>query len=546
MKGRKDLRSPFLLLALLLALLLSPALAHAGDIVASAPRDISATIYRAPDRNGGSIALDNLGGFALTTETRTVHLKPGENRLLFEGVADGIVPESAIVTGLPDGVIEKNRDAAVLSPDALMRAAVGSELTLRRANRKTGNVQATPVTLRSASVDGVVFKTADGVETLRCSGAPETFSFGRAPAGLTAVPMLSANTRSKREITATVTLSYLAQGFDWSADYTATVNPDGKTLDLGAWITLANGNGVGFPGAHTQIVAGRLNRVYEAMWIDPAPRVIATCWPMETTSDVNPEGDIDLVQPYGTDVMRDAFARAILVAEKAPAAMAKGFTLFSPAPAPPPPPEQLGDLKLYRTPHLTTIASRQSKQTRLLEQPDVAFSRIYQADLWAPGQGPWSQAQVILRTRNDEAHKLGLPLPAGHMAVFQDTAHGRLLAGETDLRDTAEGEDVELKMGGAPDVQVRQLRVSVDAKPPEITPLAPPVHVVHHSAKVAERVEVTNAGPREIAFELRLQTGGGTQHVLDADQPMGLRDGRPIFLLTVPAGGKASVTYRVE
>jgi len=296
MKGRKDLRSPFLLLALLLALLLSPALAHAGDIVASAPRDISATIYRAPDRNGGSIALDNLGGFALITETRTVHLKPGENRLLFEGVADGIVPESAIVTGLPDGVIEKNRDAAVLSPDALMRAAVGSELTLRRANRKTGNVQATPVTLRSASVDGVVFKTADGVETLRCSGAPETFSFGRAPAGLTAVPMLSANTRSKREITATVTLSYLAQGFDWSADYTATVNPDGKTLDLGAWITLANGNGVGFPGAHTQIVAGRLNRVYEAMWIDPAPRVIATCWPMETTSDVNPEGDIDLVR----------------------------------------------------------------------------------------------------------------------------------------------------------------------------------------------------------------------------------------------------------
>ena len=215
------------------------------------------------------------------------------------------------------------------------------------------------------------------------------------------------------------------------------------------------------------------------------------------------------------------------------------------APPPPPLPEQLGDLKLYRTPHLTTIASRQSKQTRLLEQPGVAFDRVYQSDLWAQGQGPWTQARTILRTKNDAAHKLGLPLPAGHMAVFQDTSHGRLLAGETDLRDTAEGEDVDLKLGGAPDVQVRQARVEVDANPPVITPLTPRVRVVRHSAKVAERVEVTNAGAREIAFELRLQTGA-TLHVTGADQPMEMKDGRPIFHLAIPAGGRASVTYQVE
>ena len=528
-----------------LALILCPALAHAGDIVASTPKDISATIYRAPYRNGGSISLDNLGGFALITETRTVHLMAGENRLLFEGVADGIIPQSAIVTGLPDGVIEKNRDAAVLSPDALMRAAVGSDLTFRRANRKTGRTETIPVTLRSASADGVVFQTADGVETLRCSGAPETFRYSRAPAGLTSTPMLSAMTRAKGEIAATVTLSYLAQGFDWAADYTATINPDGRTLELGAWITLANGNGESFPAARTQFVAGKLNRVYEAMWIDPAPRVIATCWPMETTSDVHPEGDIPLVQPYGLRRREELDGMIVVTAKRMMNAPSPVMMMAPAAPPPPPLPEQLGDLKLYRTPHLTTIASRQSKQTRLLEQPGVAFDRVYQADLWAQGQGPWKQAQTILRTKNDAAHKLGLPLPAGHMAVFQDTSHGRLLAGETDLRDTAEGEDVDLKLGGAPDVQVRQTRVEVDAKPPVITPLAPPVRVMRHSAKVAERVEVTNAGAREIAFELRLQTGAA-QHVTGADQPMAMKDGRPIFHLAIPAGGRASVTYQVE
>jgi hypothetical protein len=48
--------------------------------------------------------MDCLGGFALVTETRTVSLPAGENRLRFPGVADGIEPASAILAGLPGGV----------------------------------------------------------------------------------------------------------------------------------------------------------------------------------------------------------------------------------------------------------------------------------------------------------------------------------------------------------------------------------------------------------------------------------------------------------
>jgi hypothetical protein len=523
-----------------------PVLAQAADVAASPPRTISVTIYRAPYGNGGSLSLDNLQGFALVTETRVVRLPAGDNRLRFEGVADGIIPDSAIVTGLPGGVIEKNRDAAVLSPDALMRAAVGSDLTLRRTNRKTGKVERIAATLRSAGENGVVFQTAQGVETLKCSGAPETFAYGRVPAGLSSTPVLSAVTRTTRAVMATVTLSYLTQGFDWAADYTATINRDGKSLDLGAWITLANGNGAGFPNARTQIVAGRVNRAGEATWLDPAPRVIATCWPSETTSDVMTPRDIDLVQPYGFSRNRlrggvVLMARRRMFRLVAPVAMA----VAAPAPPPPPPPEQLGDLKLYRTPRPITIASRQSKQTRLLEQPAVAFSRIYQADLWSEGQGSSTVAQTILRTRNDEAHRLGLPLPAGHMVIYQDRAGGAQLAGETDLRDTANDEDIDLKLGPAPDIHVRQTRLAVDANPPIATPLAPPLKVIRPTAKVTEQVEVSNAGARDIAFELRLNTGAG-RRVVGADQPMDTKDGRPIFRMSVPAGARTVVTYQVE
>ncbi len=128
----------------------------AADILAEQPSDLSVTVYRAPYRNSGSIDLNDLGGFALVSETRTVHLPAGLSRLKFEGVADGIEPASAIVTGLPQGVIEKNRDAKLLSPSALIESALGKPVELLRSNRKTGKTERLAGTLKSDSGRGVV------------------------------------------------------------------------------------------------------------------------------------------------------------------------------------------------------------------------------------------------------------------------------------------------------------------------------------------------------------------------------------------------------
>ena len=66
--------------------------------------------------------------------------------------------------------------------------------------------------------------------------------------------------RSGRAVNATVTLSYLASGFDWQADYVATLSEDGSRIDLFAWLTLASTDETSFVDADTQAVAGRLNR----------------------------------------------------------------------------------------------------------------------------------------------------------------------------------------------------------------------------------------------------------------------------------------------
>src|ERR1700687_1880398 len=132
-----------------LAAWLASANAWGIDVRASEPTDLSVTVYRAPSRAAGSLNLDALGGFALISEARSVTLQPGEARLLFEGVADGIDAGSAILTGLPMGVLEKNRDANLLSPSALIAAAVGDAVDLIRTSRKTGKAERVPGTIRA-------------------------------------------------------------------------------------------------------------------------------------------------------------------------------------------------------------------------------------------------------------------------------------------------------------------------------------------------------------------------------------------------------------
>src|SRR5882672_4964780 len=417
-----------------LAWILAATPAMAADTLASMPSDLSVTVYRAPFRSSGSITLNALGGFALISETRIVRLPAGLSRLRFEGVADGIEPSTAIVTGLPAGVIEKNREGKLLSPSALIAAAVGQPVTLLRTDKKTGKSARSAGTVRSDAGGGVVFETSEGIEALRCSGLPESLSF-TGITDLAATPTLSVLVRNAEPVTTTVTLSYLARGFDWAADYIATVSAEGSTMDLGAWVTLANGNGVGFPSAHTQVVAGRVNRESgEVEPLDVGGPILAQCWPRGSTSDPPQYLQIDLASPLGA--ARDSMAKTQTMAA-APRLEEVALTAQRNVQQ-----EQLGDLKLYRVPDRTTVASRQSKQVRLLDRSSIPITRVYGAYLAADENAVSAPAHLLLRTMNDAAQHVGLPLPSGHVAVFAGTAGGTLLQHESNLRDLAVDEEV--------------------------------------------------------------------------------------------------------
>ena len=315
-----------------------------------------------------------------------------------------------------------------------------------------------------------------------------------------------------------VTLSYLARGFDWAADYTATLSADGRTMDLGAWVTLANGNGVGFPAAHTQVVAGRVNRESgEVQPIDVGGPIVARCWPRGSTSDPVAYLQIARAAPLGGMQLKAITQTAMAMAAPSLAMDAARQVQQ----------EQLGDLKLYRVPDRTTVASRQSKQVRLLDRSAIPVTQLYGADVPAEETTGATAAVKMLRTMNSTADHLGLPLPSGSIAVFASHGGERLLERESSMRDLAVDEEVEINLGASPDVSVRVVKDRADRD------------------AASEHVDISNARPAEIQFELRLQPRAGSR-VVRADHSMGTKNGRPIFHLTIPAHASATVRYQTQ
>ena len=511
--------------------------AFAADITAESPVELAVTVYRAPDRSHGSIDLDHLNGFALISETRMVRLPAGVSRLRFDGVADGIEAQSAIITGLPEGIMEKNRDAKVLSPSALLAATVGKSVELLRTNRKSGRTERVPGTILSDAQGGVVFSTADGVEALRCSGLPESFAF-ELDGVPSARPSLSVLVRTPTAVAGKVTLSYLSRGFDWAADYSATLSPDERSMDLGAWVTLANSNGTGFPSANTQVVAGRVNREHDAVEpIDLGGPILALCWPRGSTSDSPPSRELRLAQnSAGSGAMPTAMMMAAPRLERA-AVTAQQKVVE----------EQLGDLKLYRVPERTTVASRQSKQVRLLDRSAIPVTTLFRAEVTSDDPRTSFAAERLLRTVNDKANHLGLPLPSGSVAVFSLRDGQRLLLHESTIRDLTVNEEVEIGLGSSPDVQVEVVheKVSVGAPQAKLLPLLPGVTLRTATRQQVERVQISNARPEPIQMELRVALYEGAR-VIRADHPLGSKNGRPVFTLTVPAEGSAALRYQIQ
>lgn len=518
------------MLAVLGALITAPAHAQTRpEIISPRPESVAVTIYRDPQRGqGGGMNLGYLNGFAVVTEKRTVSVPAGPATIRFAGVAEGMVAVSAVVRGLPGGIVEQNRDKKLLSPGALVDGTLGNRVTLKRTDPATGKVVEQPAVIRSGSQGALVVQTEAGIEALQCSGLPEKVIYETLPGGLFATPVLSVDTVSPRAATVEVTLTYLAAGFDWNADYVVKLGADGKSLDLFSWLTLANGNAESFVDAELLVIAGTLNIAKPMRNLADRPQATSLyiqCWPRGSTAD----GIDDIPPPPPPPPPMAMAPSAMRTRTGAVRAEAMDAIIVTGAYIPEAQLEELGDLKLYRVPFRSTVAAKGQKQVKLLSKANVPARLVYRGNAMGYGEGEPRPLQIELRMDNKTASGLGLPLPSGRVAVFDGSRdnrqNGGLLIGQGRMRDYAVGQEVKFTIGQSDAVQL-----AAESLP-------------GGKNFEARKLVLTNANADPITAEIDLAQVADTD-IRKASGKLIRKDGKHVWQVTVPANDMATISYQ--
>jgi hypothetical protein len=501
----------------LIGLLIMPAKAWAdpAPIVSAGPSQVAVAMYRDPQRGENPIDKDAPNSFALISETRVVDLPPGAVTIRFEGVAGGIVPQSAILFGTDPR--ERNRDAALLSQGGLVDAFTGQQVIVRRTNPVTGQVSEERATIRS-SADRLVISTSQGAEAVYCTGLAQTLIYQGAPANLSAKPVLSMTTKDQPGGRVSITLAYLATGFDWDATYVTTLADDGKSLALFSWLTMVSSDETSFVDATTFAVAGRVNKSDETRDDTAAEarnaasnlQLTSQCWPSGTTSDIPLQIQAEPAPvSFAMATARDMAEVVIVTGSKRQTAVyASPIAVTAVA-------ENLGDLILYRIPVPVTVAARSQKQVAFLADKTVLGELIYRVR-FSLDDGP-GEVKKLFRFTNTARNGLGQPLPAGDVILYQDGETGRALIGEATIADKTVDEEVEIDFGNAQNITIE-----------------------NEENDEGDRATLTvrNANPNPVRFELEFVIEDDDFQKIVWPSSVRRRKGKPVWSVIVPANGE--------
>jgi len=359
-------------------------------------------------------------GYGVVRETRTVGLAEGESAVRFTDVAAQIDPTTVAFKSLtaPDStaVLEQDYQYDLVATEKLLQKYLGLPIGVRLKGLPEARA-----TLLSADAGGLVLQEPEGALRLISRNVDlEEIDLPKLPKGLITKPTLVWKVAAKQGGPHDVQVSYQTGGMTWRADYNLVVAKGDATADLAAWVTLLNESGASYPEAKLKLVAG----------------------------------DVQRVQPQ----QRGGYAPMAMA--KADRAAAPGFEEKS-----------FSDYHLYTLGRPTSLAENSIKQIELFPvRPGVPVRKTYVyygldvslRGFMAPsinqdrdlGTSSNKKVDTYLRFKNDEASRLGVPLPAGRVRVYQrDEADAALeFVGEDAIDHTPKNEELVIKLGSAFDV----------------------------------------------------------------------------------------------
>jgi hypothetical protein len=414
---------------------------------------------------------------ALVRDVRTLQLPRGTFDLQFMDIAATVNPATVHFRSVSEpervAVVEQNYEYDLLEPERLLKKYVGRDVTLVRLRQDGGATREETLTARLLS-----FNNADHIR------------FPELPGNLYSRPTLVWTLANEGGARHRVEASYLASKLAWSADYVLKVSRDDRAADLDGWVTLANGSGTAFRNARLQLVAGDLNRV------------------------------------------RQAFQRSDLagVAERAMPASA------------PMAQEAFGEYHLYTLERQTTVNHSETKQVSMLAATGVPVRKRYVVDGQAmyyrnpqsPGSPIKDTVKVYYQLRNEERARLGMPLPAGIVRVYQaDSKGGTHFVGEDRIGHTPKDETIDLRIGSAFDVVAERKQVDFEK-------------VAVNVYELEYEIALRNHKPLPVTVEVN-EPLGGTWRIIRTTHEAAKTDAWAArFQVPVPADGASVLRYRVR
>ncbi|MCZ6833277.1 MAG: hypothetical protein O7F11_05985, partial [Acidobacteria bacterium] len=371
------------------------------------------------DREGLHLTLyqDNRG---LVRESYRFHHPAGRSLLRLDRVPAAMEPRSVQATFNEAGIrlLEQRHEHDLLTPRRLLETALGKPVVLVFSTADGGE-RRLPATLLSAR-DGIVVRAGDEILV-----NPEAqLVFPGLPAGVVPRPAVVWEIEAARPGDALLELSYITGGQNWSTDYVASLDADGRMLDLTVWVTVENNTEVPYENAGLALVAGEVHRAA------PARGKL-----MAMESDA---------------MMSRAVAGPAFTSEKAM------------------------DFHLYRLGRQVDLPAYSSRQFVLHQAMSVPVHRrhvVSAGSQFLQRRGPAGDpARLPVQSRlefvNAGDHGLGLPLPAGIARVFQDQADGgRVFLGSDRLPGTADGETISLIMGNSFDLVAERTQTDYQQQP---------------------------------------------------------------------------------
>ncbi|MDP4126824.1 MAG: DUF4139 domain-containing protein [Bacillota bacterium] len=336
------------------------------------------------DTNEISLTIYN-GGFGAVKETRALSLSGKETELVFADVSQQIEADSLLVEGL--NVLEFNYDYDLVDRGKLLQKYIDKEVYLidrNKGDRKSCRLLSVEQTGRCVLED-------NSTKELYIDTQAELV-LPALPAGLIVKPALvwkiaPSNAES-------VKVSYLSQGFNWSANYVIELLQN--TLNIAGWAEIQNQSGTTFENVKIKLIAGDVNRIGE-----------------------DDNYDIPL-KVYEVEAM------------SAPQTREKSFF----------------DYHMYTLLNRTTIKDNQTKQINILNGQNVPYKRYYRLNRHE------DKVNVVIEFANAQKSGLGLALPKGKIKLYRaDVADNSLeFIGEDFIEHTPKNEDITLTIGNAFDI----------------------------------------------------------------------------------------------